>query len=170
MKNLLFFAGMVFPLLFFSCSTPVETDSSVEVVNEVEGDLSSNLEVVTESTNVEIVQGEIGWQVEFSVELEVVDSLSIEGGYSGGSGFGPIIEYQLLNAEKEPIEIQGYRIQTEPDLDEIANSLADQGSQFEVKVFQTFAWEGETEKVDAMKEKLATAAYVQLTSQIAGRN
>jgi len=151
----------------FSCSNSNEP-KSLEVIKEVEGPLNSNLEVISDNATIEIVEGDFGFQIEFSVELKVSEPANMKGGYSGNSPFGPTIEYRLLDANKVPIKVDGYRIRSNPDLDKISYNLGNADAKFWIQIFQKFADEYEKDKVKKMQKTLNKAKYVQLTSRIQG--
>lgn len=170
MKKSILVFGVVLSTLLFSCSSSNEP-LSLEVINEVEGPLNTNLKLISDKCTIEIVQGTSeDYAISFSIELKVSKPLNIQGGYSGGSPFGPTIEYRLLDANKVPIKIDGFRILSNPDLDGIANNLGNMDSKFWIQISQTFAWKNEKNKVKIMQKALAKAKFVQLTSVIQGNN
>ena len=168
---------VLFFLLIFGCSNAPkkpetlkkpEAPKILEVVKEVDGPLSGNLTVISKDAPIEIVQDKGNIIILFTVKLQVTNAIDLPGGYKDGSPFGPTLEYLLLDESKRPISIDGYRIQSDPNLDGISNNLNIGGNKFWIRIFQTISFSSES--LPAVEELVKRAKYVQVTSLIQGNS
>lgn len=170
MKKIILQLLTLISLLIFSCSP--EKPILVQALKEVDGPLRNNLTVISSEIPVELVKSVLGgydqYSISFSVQIEVSNPLRILGGYKSGSPFGPTLEYRLLDESKRPINATGHRVQSEPDLDGIANNLGVNSNKFWIRIFQSI--DASSKSVKLTKQLLQKAKFVQLTSTIQGDN
>jgi PBP1b-binding outer membrane lipoprotein LpoB len=154
-------------VFFYGCNSKPEL---VQVIKDVDGPLRENLNVVSNEVRIELVKSVLGglnqYQISFSVEMEVTKPSTIPGGYKDGSPFGPTLEYRFFDESKQPININGFRVQSDPDLDKIAYNLGIKGNKFWIRIFQGI--DASSESVKLMTNLLDQTKFVQITSSVQG--
>jgi hypothetical protein len=136
----------------------------LKMIKKVDGPLSKYLDVISDDTSLEILQEDGNVGISFTLKLKVSNSVEMPGGYESGSPFGPTLEYLLLDESKRPINLDGYRVQSDPDLDGISNNLNISENEFWIRIYQTISFDSES--LPKIKGLIERAKYVQVTSNI----